>query len=91
MALTLTQTLNLALNLNPDQFICNPMVNPLFSTFSALISSNFCPCMKNRNETSHTGAPLTQCMVIGTGNLEPMTPEKDRAAGGIQSLDHKVQ
>ena len=66
------------------------MVNPSFSTFNAL-SSNFWPYMKNRDETSHTGAPLTQCMVIGTGNLELITPEKDRVAGGIQSLDHKVQ
>ena len=47
--------------------------------------------MKNRDETSHTGAPLTQCMVIGTMNFELITPDKDRVAGGIQSPDHKVQ
>ena len=47
--------------------------------------------MKNRDETSHTGAPLTQCTVIGTVNLELITPEKDRVPGGIQSPDHKVQ
>ena len=61
------------------------MVNPSFSTFSAFISSNFWPYMKNRDETSHTGTPLTQCMVKGTGNLELITPNKDRVAGGIQS------
>ena len=71
MELTITQ----ALNLKPNQFICNPMVNPSFGTFSALISSNFWPYMKNRDETSLTGAPLTQCMVIGTGNLELITPD----------------
>ena len=36
-------------------------------------------------------APLTQYMDIGTGNLEQITPDKDRVAGGIQSPDHKVQ
>ena len=91
MELTLNQTLNLTLNLHPHQFICNPMVNPSFSTFSVLISSNFWPYMKNRDETSHSWAPLTQCIVIGTGNLELITPDKDRVAGGIQSPGHKVQ
>ena len=59
------------------------MVNPSFSTFSVLISSNFWPYMKNRDETSHTGAPLTQWMVIGTGNLELITPSIPGSQGSM--------
>ena len=39
MEVTLTQTLN------PNQYYMYAMVNPLFSTFRALISSNFWPYM----------------------------------------------
>ena len=88
MELTLTNTLNLTLNLNPYQFICNPKVIPSFSTLGALLVPIF---SQNRDETSHTGVPLTQCMIIGTGILELITPDKDQVAGGIQFLDHKVQ
>ena len=35
----------LTLSLNPNQFTCNPLVNPSFSISSALISSSFWPYM----------------------------------------------
>ena len=36
----------LTLTLNPNQYYMYPMVKPSFSTFRALISSNFWPYMK---------------------------------------------
>ena len=50
MELILTQTLTL----NPNQFTCYPMVNTLFSTFSALISSNFWSYMEMEISEIHS-------------------------------------